>query len=167
MTGRWQARAMLGEARCCRGEISERFVPRRTGRSSRSTCGGWLDEGRVLWDSSSRRHRRGRTALAWARAGLFWISRVDLTGQVLKDSMVKAARAAELTFFHRKNVWMKVPRSEAQAQAGRRPISVRLVDVNDGDDVNPNYRSRLVTRQPKARDTSGQSYFVPRRRWRH
>jgi len=38
---------------------------------------------------------------------------------------------------------------------------VRWVDVNKGDDMVPNYRSRLVARQLKARDTSGQSFFAP------
>ena len=35
------------------------------------------------------------------------------------------------------------------------------MDVNKGDDLNPNYRSRLVARQLKAADTSGKSYFAP------
>ena len=85
----------------------------------------------------------------------------DLTGQVLKDSLVQAARALELVFFHSKRVWIKVPQSEARRQTGRPAISVRWVDVNKGDDVVPNYRSRLVARQLKARDTSGRSFFAP------
>ena len=39
--------------------------------------------------------------------------RDDLTGQVLKDSLVKEARAKELGFFHSKGVWLKVPRQKA------------------------------------------------------
>ena len=38
---------------------------------------------------------------------------------------------------------------------------MRWVDVNKGDDINPNYRSRLVARQMKALDNSGASYFAP------
>jgi hypothetical protein len=38
---------------------------------------------------------------------------------------------------------------------------VRWVDVNKGDDVEANVRSRLVARQLKALDTSGTSYFAP------
>ena len=87
--------------------------------------------------------------------------RDDLTGQVLKDVLVKEARAKELAFFWSKKVWVKVPRSEAHARGGRRPVSVRWVDVNKGDDLNPNYRSRLVARQLKATDMSGKSYFAP------
>ena len=87
--------------------------------------------------------------------------RDDLTGQVLKDELVKAARAKELAFFHSRRVWLKVPKAHARAKGGRPPISVRWVDVNKGDDVQPNYRSRLVARQLRAMDLSGQSFFAP------
>ncbi len=87
--------------------------------------------------------------------------RDDLTGQVLKDKLVHEARTNELEFFHAKNVWLKVPKSEVRARGGRQPISVRWVDVNKGDDMNPKYRSRLVARQMKAHDLSGQTYFAP------
>ena len=85
----------------------------------------------------------------------------DLSGQVLNDKMVMAARMKELEWFHAKGVWIKVPRSEARATTGRPPITVRWVDVNKGDDACPNYRSRLVARQMKALDHSGTSYFAP------
>ena len=78
----------------------------------------------------------------------------DLTGQVLKDSLVLAARKKELEFFHSRGVWEKVPRLRAFQRTGRPPISVRWVDVNKGDEVEANYRSRLVARQLKATDTS-------------
>ena len=85
----------------------------------------------------------------------------DLTGQPLKDELVKLARAKELIYFHSKGVWVKVPKATARARTGHPPISVRWVDVNKGDEQNPNYRSRLVARQLKALDRSGQSYFAP------
>ncbi len=87
--------------------------------------------------------------------------RDDLTGQVLKDELVQAARAKELAFFYSKRVWLKVPKAQARTRNGRPPISVRWVDVNKGDDICPNYRSRLVARQMKALDSSGQSFFAP------
>ena len=90
----------------------------------------------------------------------------DITGQVLRDDLVVEARAKELEFFTSKGVWVKVPRQRAFDRTGRPPISVRWVDVNKGDDVEPNVRSRLVARQLKALDTSGTSYFAPRHRWR-
>ena len=83
------------------------------------------------------------------------------SGQILKDALVKEARAKELRYFSDKGVWQKRPRQEAFAATGRAPISVKWVDVNKGDDVNPKYRSRLVARQLKATDTSGQSFFAP------
>jgi hypothetical protein len=87
--------------------------------------------------------------------------RDDLTGQPLKDIEVQRARAVELQYFHAKGVWTKVPRSRSQKDTGRNPITVRWVDVNKGDEQNPNYRSRLVARQLKATDRSGQTYFAP------
>ena len=85
----------------------------------------------------------------------------DLTGQVLRDDDVRAARAKELEYFCTKGVWKKMPKHVARALSGRAPISVRWVDVNKGDDLNPNYRSRLVARQIKALDRSGDSFFAP------
>ena len=87
--------------------------------------------------------------------------RDDLTNQVLRDDLVKEARRKELDYFCSKGVWLKRPKEDARAKTGRSPISVRWVDVNKGDDMNPRYRSRLVARQLKAHDRSGASYFAP------
>ncbi len=87
--------------------------------------------------------------------------RDDLTGQVLRDDLVQQARAKELAYFAAKGVWQKVSRAKARLQSGRSPISVRWVDVNKGDEINTNYRSRLVARQIRALDRSGQTYFAP------
>ena len=76
------------------------------------------------------------------------------------DRLVEEARAKELLYFHSKGVWTKVPKSSARARTGRGPISVRWVDVNQGDDQNPNYRSRLVARQLKAHNHIGETYFA-------
>ncbi len=87
--------------------------------------------------------------------------RDDITGQVLQDDLVREARAKELKYFHDKGVWTKRPKNEAHQRTGRKAISVRWVDVNKGDDINPRYRSRLVARQLKAHDRSGASFFAP------
>ena len=87
--------------------------------------------------------------------------RDDITGQVLKDSLVQEARQKELKYFHDKGVWVKRPKSEARKRTGKGAISVRWVDVNKGDEHNPRYRSRLVARQIKAHDRSGASFFAP------
>ena len=49
----------------------------------------------------------------------------DLTGQVLKDSLVQEARAKELLYFHSKDVWVKRPKGMAREKAGRPAITVR------------------------------------------
>jgi hypothetical protein len=85
----------------------------------------------------------------------------DITKQPLLDGLVDAARAKELEYFASKGVWIKRPKAEAFQKTGRPPISVRWVDVNKGDDQCPKYRSRLVARQLKATDQSGESFFSP------
>ena len=54
---------------------------------------------------------------------------------------------------------MKRIRSEAYRNTGKRPISVKWVDVNKGDDLSPNYRSRLVARD--IRLPGEQAIFAP------
>ena len=49
----------------------------------------------------------------------------DLTGQVLRDDLVREARAKELEFFHSKGVCLKVPKTTARTISGKNPISVR------------------------------------------
>ena len=56
---------------------------------------------------------------------------------------------------------MKVPYEEARRLTGKPPITVRWVDTNKGDEVDENYRFRLVARQLKAHDHSTTSYFAP------
>ena len=85
----------------------------------------------------------------------------DLTWQLLKDELVLKARAVELQYFNSKGVWKKVARAQARMTTRKPPVTVRWVDVNKGDEVNSNYRSRLVARQMKIHDQSGQSFFAP------
>ena len=66
--------------------------------------------------------------------------RDDLTGQVLDPLLVRAARAKELEYFESKVVWAKRTIEEARRLTGRPPVTVRWVDVNKGDDMNPNVR---------------------------
>ena len=58
-------------------------------------------------------------------------------------------------------VWLKRPRSEAHRVTGKRPISVKWVDVNKGDDLTPNYRSRLVARDIKILGEKGIFALTP------
>ena len=75
------------------------------------------------------------------------IIRDDITGQPLDRRLVMEARQKELEYFNAKRVWDKRFKREALRVTGRQPISVRWVDVNKGDDDEPNYRSRLVARE--------------------
>ena len=83
----------------------------------------------------------------------------DLTGLPLPPELCKAARQKEIDYFKSKGVWEIRSINEARQRMGRGPISVRWVETNKGDDVNPNIRSRLVAREIR---TSGQeAIFAP------
>ncbi len=45
----------------------------------------------------------------------------DMSKQVLRDDLVREARAKELTYFNDKGVWRKRPRQEAYQRTGRAP----------------------------------------------
>ena len=70
-----------------------------------------------------------------------------LTGQPLNAELVREARREELEYFTSKGVWHLRPRAEAFAKMGKAPITVKWIDVNKGDDVNPKHRSRFVARK--------------------
>ena len=67
-----------------------------------------------------------------------------MTGQPLVAELVREARRSELEYFESMQVWLRKPRQDAFKYMGKAPISVRWIDVNKGDDANPEYRSRLV-----------------------
>ena len=83
----------------------------------------------------------------------------DITGQPLNAELVRAARQKELEYFNSKGVWSTRPSDEAVRVTGRKPISVRWVDTNKGDDDCPNIRSRLVARE--IRPAGVESIFAP------
>ena len=83
----------------------------------------------------------------------------DLTGQPLDPTLVGAARKKELEDFDGKDVWELRPISECRRTTGKAPVTVRWVDVNKGDDLNPNVRSRLVARQ--IRQAGEEAIFAP------
>ena len=60
----------------------------------------------------------------------------DLTGMKLDAGKVKEARAKELEYVKQWGVWTKIPRSVAHAK-GWKVIRTRWIDVNKGDDENP------------------------------
>ena len=83
----------------------------------------------------------------------------DVSGQILVDSLVHEAQRKELEYFEAKNVWEMRPRDECLKVTGKRPITVRWVLANKGDDDCPNYRARLVARQ--IRHQGVESIFAP------
>ena len=87
--------------------------------------------------------------------------RNNLMGLVLSDDMVMKALEFELDFFFSKGVWTKVPMATARKTTGKLPITVQRVNASKINDIDSSFRSRLVTRQTKAHDHSGISYFAP------
>ena len=78
---------------------------------------------------------------------------------MLDSKLVAKARAEEMEYFKNKHVWDKKPIEEARKRMGKAPISVKWVDVNKGDDENPNCRSRLVARE--IRRKGEEAIFAP------
>ena len=87
------------------------------------------------------------------------VFRDDLTGQILDPTLVREARKKELDFFEAKGVWIKKAIDEARRVTGKPPVTVRWVDVNKGDNVTPNIRSRMVARQ--IRQAGEEAIFAP------
>ena len=71
----------------------------------------------------------------------------DISGHYLDPVGVRQARSAEIDYYRKMGVCVKVPISKCFAKTGQKPIGVRWVDVNKGDGDRPSYRSRLVAKQ--------------------
>ena len=130
---------------------------RKDGRITSGCYGMQATEESLLGSTNGKEEKMAEEQLFGPEQGYSGKYKDDLTKQPLKDVLVKAARAKELEFFCSKGVWLKVPRQRSYDRTGKAPITVRWVDVNKGDEYEPNYRSRLVARQLKATDFSGAS----------
>ena len=71
----------------------------------------------------------------------------NLSGATLDAEMVKKARREEMAEVYKHGVYKKVPMEECYEKTGKAPIGTRWVDVNKGDSVRPEYRSRLVAQE--------------------
>ena len=71
----------------------------------------------------------------------------DLTGQRLDPVLCRIARKKEMDFIREKGLWVKRSVRECLERTRGPPVTVRWVETNKGDDVNPNIRSRLAARQ--------------------
>ena len=73
----------------------------------------------------------------------------DISGKELNLKKVVAARQEELGFFDKLEVGTVADVSECWQVTGKRPISVKWIDCNRGDEDDEDYRSRLVARDFK------------------
>ena len=72
----------------------------------------------------------------------------DVNGGYLSTSLMRAARALEIDWLRKENVYTKVPRATATS-LGLKPIPLLWIDTNRGDTAKPLVRSRLVVREFK------------------
>jgi hypothetical protein len=84
----------------------------------------------------------------------------DATGRPLPPALVKKARSEEMEEVYRTNLYTKVPEQECYDVTGKPPISTRWVDINKGDDVAPECRSRIVAQEIKANDIYRDDLFA-------
>lgn len=70
----------------------------------------------------------------------------DISGVEFPVELIRKARQEELGWVHGITLYDKVPRRQAD-DVGVKPITVRWVDVNKGDDESMKNRSRLVGRE--------------------
>ena len=70
----------------------------------------------------------------------------DISAAPLDPVKVTAARKLEIQYAEQKPVWKKILRSVAKAK-GWKIVKSRWIDINKGDDKNPNYRSRMVGKE--------------------
>ena len=83
-----------------------------------------------------------------------------MSGKLLDGNLVKAAREDERIGVTKHNVYTKVPIQECFSNTGGPPVSTKWVDVNKGDENDPDYRSRWVGREFKGRDTDRDDLFA-------
>ena len=82
----------------------------------------------------------------WARA---WD---DVSGKALDPKQVVKARAQEMKYVKDLEVYEFATVEECRRVTGRSPIKSRWIDINKGDDLNPNYRSRWVAKEFRTND---------------
>ena len=73
----------------------------------------------------------------------------DISGKPLDIEGVRKARREELEELKKHNVYRKVPVSKCLDETGKPPVGKRWLDINEGDDVHPEFRSRLVAQEIK------------------
>ena len=77
------------------------------------------------------------------------------TGLPLNPEMVKKARELEMQYMEDLKVLEDSDQDACMAETGRPPIPTNWVDINKGDSLRPNYRSRLFCQETRGRSTIG------------
>jgi hypothetical protein len=93
-------------------------------------------------------HEEDQAVSSWMQA---WD---DITGVGLNPKEVRKARMKEIDYIVKKQVWVKMPRAEA-LKKGYKIVGTRWIDVNKGDEINPDLRSRLVSQEFNVGKTDG------------
>jgi len=70
----------------------------------------------------------------------------DISSAPLDPEKVIAARKLEISYAENEPVWEKIPRRLAK-ERGWKIVRSRWIDINKGDDLHPNYRSRMVGKE--------------------
>ena len=78
--------------------------------------------------------------------GEFWD---EISNKKLNKNGVIAARLIEIKRVHSHGVYEKVPIEECWAKIGKAPIKTKCVDINKGDEINEEYKCRLVAKEIK------------------
>ena len=81
----------------------------------------------------------------------------DQTGAPFKYTLARQARYDEIICFEDMKVYIKVPVEECWGNTGNAQIATRWININKGDENEPNYRS---SRRMKDRNPSLQHHQV-------
>ena len=92
----------------------------------------------------------------------------DVTGFKLDEKEVYKARKKELDEYAKREVWTTYPRSTAfdDKRWGRAPLHARWVYINNCDDQNMKYRSRLVACEYNTDKKGEERWYCPRHLWK-
>ena len=74
----------------------------------------------------------------------------NVNGGWLKPDKVRQARVEERCWMHAEKIYHKVPLTDCYRDAGNELYDLRWIDLNEGDDQNEVYRSRVTVREIKA-----------------
>ena len=83
---------------------------------------------------------------------LFQVIYDDISGKKPDVNESWKAQDEELAEIVKHKLYTKVPIAECIEKNGKKPIAVRWVDINKGDDASQNYRSEIIANEFKFAD---------------